>query len=378
MVNAFDTIDSNIELIYKFRFDNSDKHVQLTQQQLDLIPYLSTLVANEDEHSSIENFIREYILKPPIYYSPFMAILHTITSDQPYNLFNKLDEDENILDILQLFNYLDVNSFPCPLIERKYLFQLYPTTTIIEQEGIEYYEVKNVLEARNTAAEFVIALSQKKYNLKDIKTIERIFSFLIIIFSHTDFFSSRFRHHALIIVNEYCLSLFSTKQQVQLPTIQQIAKNKIVDSWVYLFNNEQLLPENFKNDFPWKGVYKSIQKNKTNDILAWDLPEIDLPNFEFDSLESWNEPFQIEDIDIFRCIHVHSSLYFKLDSIEQSLNMFLESDVEWPLINKNRNYKHIYMSEAESARSGRFNSLPKRPKVDKFKNRFGPRDKKYR
>jgi hypothetical protein len=35
-------------------------------------------------------------------------------------------------------------------------------------------------------------------------------------------------------------------------------------------------------------------------------------------------------------------------------------------------------NEAQSARSGRFNTLPKRPKVDKFKHRCGPKAQKYR
>ena len=31
------------------------------------------------------------------------------------------------------------------------------------------------------------------------------------------------------------------------------------------------------------------------------------------------------------------------------------------------------IEEAQSARSGRFNTLPKRPKIDKFKHRFAPK-----
>ncbi|CAF4657973.1 unnamed protein product, partial [Rotaria sp. Silwood2] len=78
MTNAFETIDLNLEPIYKFRFDNSEKHVHLTQQQLDLIPYLSATVTNKDDFSSIQNQHGEHILKPPIYYTSFMAILHSI------------------------------------------------------------------------------------------------------------------------------------------------------------------------------------------------------------------------------------------------------------------------------------------------------------
>ncbi|CAF4393872.1 unnamed protein product, partial [Adineta steineri] len=35
-------------------------------------------------------------------------------------------------------------------------------------------------------------------------------------------------------------------------------------------------------------------------------------------------------------------------------------------------------SEAQSARLGHFNTLPQRPKVDKFKHRSGPKAQKHR
>ncbi|CAF4853543.1 unnamed protein product, partial [Rotaria sp. Silwood1] len=86
--------------IYKFRFDNSDEHVHLTLQQIDRIAYLSALIANKNDFSSIPNQNGEYILKPPINYTSFMAILHSVTSEQPYILFHELPEDENILELL--------------------------------------------------------------------------------------------------------------------------------------------------------------------------------------------------------------------------------------------------------------------------------------
>ncbi|CAF1476532.1 unnamed protein product [Rotaria sordida] len=130
--NAFETIDSNIEPIYKFCFDNSNKHIHLTQQQLDRIPYLSTFLQNKDDFSTIQNQDSEYILKPPIDYTSFMLILHSITSEQPYLLFNELHEDENILDVLKLFNYLGVNLFPTPFFKGENLVSSDPMDNINE------------------------------------------------------------------------------------------------------------------------------------------------------------------------------------------------------------------------------------------------------
>jgi hypothetical protein len=41
-------------------------------------------------------------------------------------LFDELAEDENILDVLQLFDYLDINSFPLPLLKTEDLVLLNP------------------------------------------------------------------------------------------------------------------------------------------------------------------------------------------------------------------------------------------------------------
>jgi hypothetical protein len=40
--------------------------------------------------------------------------------------------------------------------------------------------------------------------------------------------------------------------------------------------------------------------------------------------------------------------------------------------------KNRWTDEAQLARSGHFNTLPKRPNVDKFKHRTGPKAQKYR
>ncbi|CAF4974932.1 unnamed protein product [Rotaria sp. Silwood1] len=150
--------------IYKFRFDNSDEHVYLTQQQIDRIPYLSALVANKNDFSSIPNQNGEYILKPPINYTSFMVILHSVTSEQPYILFHELSEDENILEILQLIYYLHMNSFPTPCLRDKYSFLSSHFVNYFGPSHAKYHQVKNISEARDTAAEFIIARSDKTHD----------------------------------------------------------------------------------------------------------------------------------------------------------------------------------------------------------------------
>lgn len=53
MAEAVDNTDSSTTIkFYKFCFGSSNKTVQLTQQQLDSIPYLTTFIAHKDDFLS--------------------------------------------------------------------------------------------------------------------------------------------------------------------------------------------------------------------------------------------------------------------------------------------------------------------------------------
>jgi hypothetical protein len=250
--------------MYTFRFGTSDKFVRLTDQQLSRIPYLATLVTHTDDFLSTRNGNGEYVLNSPIHYDCFMAILHhSIISEEPYALFNKLQEDENILEAFQLMDYLGINSFSPPLLKEKNLILSNPDNNENEKRHVEYHRA-NLSEARNTAAEFIIALSTNKYDLSDSNAVTIVFSLNMVIFSNANVFSSRFRHHTLTVAKTYYISLLSHTQQCQMPTIQQIAQNSTTDSSMYLYNDNQHLPENFRNAFAWKGVYKSVTVNHTD------------------------------------------------------------------------------------------------------------------
>jgi hypothetical protein len=63
------TIDPNLKVNkYTFRFPLSNQVVHLTQHQLNLIPYLSTLLSHKNDFLSIENENGECILNDPIKY----------------------------------------------------------------------------------------------------------------------------------------------------------------------------------------------------------------------------------------------------------------------------------------------------------------------
>jgi hypothetical protein len=68
-----------------------------------------------------------------------------------------------------------------------------------ETTRVEYRKA-NLSEARQSAAEFIVAVSKNEYDLCDQHTVNRIFFLVRIILSNASVFSSRFRHHMLTIV----------------------------------------------------------------------------------------------------------------------------------------------------------------------------------
>ncbi|UJR24246.1 hypothetical protein I4U23_027213 [Adineta vaga] len=186
-------MDLDKQIIFKFRFEISDKVVHLTKQELIRIPYLFALVRHQNE----------YLLHYPICYNWFMPILHSIKTGKPYDLFKKLSKHENILNVLELFDYLCINLFPSPLLSSSNIRLLNPLTNKIKEQRISYRQTNNNYDVHNTTAAFILALTKHEYDLNDYQTIQSTFSLISAIFSYGNSFSSRFLYHTYTILDEY-------------------------------------------------------------------------------------------------------------------------------------------------------------------------------
>ena len=321
--------------MYKFRFNNSDKVVHLNRQQIDHLPYLSTLVTPTIDFLSIQNENSEYILNSSIDYNQFMIIVDFISSKTPYDLFNKLSQDENVLDLFELLDCLGVTSFSVPIFKDKHLILTNP----IHQQRRLHYHRASLTEVQNAAAEFIIALNKNEYDFNDIQTMNTVFSLILIIFSTPKVFSSQFRHQTLIVVRKCCFSLFSKKQQRELPTIQQIAE---IDSSMYLYDKDFSLSEFKLGAFVWTAVHLSTDDNEN--------VHKDLFHSKASTMSQWLLP---------------NVVY---------LNYFLQVLLMSSIKNSaSKQKEHKYYVE-----SRHFAILPTKFTVDKFKNRFNFKNRKYR
>ncbi|CAF2692412.1 unnamed protein product [Rotaria sp. Silwood2] len=372
MTQVFDITDTNKTVLYAFRFGTSNKLVHLTQQELNRVPYLFNLVTHKDDFLLVQNENGEYVLSHPIEYNWFMSIFRSITSEQPYILFNELSEENNILDTLELFDYLGIDLFPLPLLKYKSLVLSNPIKTDNDKKRIVYHKA-NISETRQTAAEFIIALGKNQYDLYDLSTLDYIFYLITIILSNSTIFNSRFRHHTLIIAEECCYSFFSKKQRCLLPTSQQIAQHRKIDTLMYLYDDDKPLPDDFCNTFAWRGAYVPEADDGTDCLSASSkIIPCSSSSERTNSINDTLTTYDFIDIPGFAnwCI---SPISFASNDFYNKL--FFSYCEVLPIYQNKKNLKNV---DAQSARSKRFNTLPARPKVDKFKHRCGPKAQKYR
>jgi hypothetical protein len=327
-----------------------------------------------------------------------VTILRSITSQNPYKLFDELPEDENVFDTLQLFDYLGLQSFPLPLLRTIYLVRSKSINNEVKNQQVQYHQA-NVSEVRRTAAEFIIALAKNEYKLRDSNTIYTIFNLINSILFNAGIFNLRFRDHTLEIVKKRCYSLFSKIQRCQLESSHRLPQYEKINS------------KKFQSLFSWRGVYVQIQDNHTkssvtklNDTKSsvtrlndttrlrntssmrdttWlrdIITQYDrLNQIISDALTLFRENIRHHEIIQLneRIVDTESTVISNLYSPYQPLNVSGADDLDEELY-----IPELYekAEETESARSRRFNTvyIHTRPKVDKFKHRCGPKAQKYR
>ena len=350
---------------YPFRSVSSNQLLHLTQPQLARIPYLSALIAHKDHFLSIQNEKGEYLLNDPIEYPSFIAILHSINSNNPYILLDQLPENENVLNTLELVDYLGLQSYSLPILRDVNLVRTNPDQN--EDQRVKY-ERASLVEKRQTAAEFVVGIAKNEYQLDDPNTANNIFNLMNIIVSYSSVFSSSFRCHTLTIARKRCYPFFSKDQKRQLYGMHRSTLFNRRNPSTQLFGEEKTIPNDFDNAFNWKSVPVRDVDNHANSFSVDRERSRDWIKYYFRLLYDRNSPRTQMRISI------TTDQALKLcepPRLELQDQITREISIEERKLAQRK-------KEAQSARSGYFDTIPKRPKVDKFKHRCGPKAQKYR
>ncbi|CAF1178347.1 unnamed protein product [Adineta steineri] len=295
--------------MYKFGFDNCDKIIELSEEEVHRIPYLLTLISRNDDFLSIKNNKNEYILHYPICYNLLIPILNSINNEKPYSLLNDLSINENIFDVLQLFDYLCLN-------QSKSLNN--------QDKRFIYHRAKNLCGVRNIATRFVLSLTRNEHNLNDSRTIEYVFS---------------------------------------------------IDSNIYFYEDNQMIPIDFKNDFLWKGYFEHmINKLIKQSYIITDgatspgksslLSRLCGNHVNEPSRSTYNLSQNIEQTETESFIFLDTPGLLSNKESTESTSLTKNSD--------------LYLNESQVARLGYFNTRSKQIQVDKFKHKYKTKVEKYR
>ena len=333
--------------IYRFRFGSTKKTVDLNEEEVQLIPYISRLVTYDDILQSCQNENGEYVLNSPIRFNYFQAILKSSKMKNYSILFDELSEEANVLGMLKLYDFLNLDPVPVPFLKNSHLLRSNRNETENNKELIKYHRA-TLEETRETAVQFVISLNNGEYNIHNSQTLQTIFFLLMDILSNPSVFGTRICHHTFTVTENCCYSLFNKHEQHQLDKAQRSAQR---------YRTVQNLPNRFYNAFTWKGVLTPENKLQEKSLL-----------FEIDSAHDYYRSY--------------SALFLNLASLVQSRPMYDHITVielvetrqhDRPLLSIEINTT----SQAKLARSGHFNTLPKRPKIDKFKYQYPRKIRKH-
>ena len=332
--------------IYRFRFGSTKKTVDLNEEEVQLIPYLSRLVTYDDILQSCQNENGEYVLNSSIRLNYFQAIFNFLKMKNYSILFDELSEEANVLGMLKLYDFLNIDPVPVPFLKNSHLLRSNSNETENNEELIKYHRA-TLKETLATAVQFVISLNNNEYNIHDSETLQTIFFLLMDILSNPNVFGIRICHHTFTVTENCCYSLFDMHKRHQLDKALRSAQR---------YRTVENLPKHFDNAFTWKGVL-TFEDEQQEKFL-----------FETDSWLDYHMNHTVLLIGLTgigrsRPMYDHFSLMQLVEHLEHDRTLLpIEIDTT---------------SQAKLARSGHFNTLPKRPKIDKFKYQYPRKIRKY-
>ena len=204
-----------------FRFVSGEL-CQLTDEQIDKIPYLSTMVSAAERFPSIRNENGFYKLDPNIQSNHFAFVLKSFSFVGVRQIFTHLRKCEDILSVLALFDFLGLTPQYDPTFEEIDL--TFFSTMIYKPSLGKYLEKIRENELQDMAVRFAMALARENYDYTDSKIIDHIYWFILFILSAYQYFGPRLRHHVHRIA-EYYFSLFSPSHLEPLRRLfQQVNK----------------------------------------------------------------------------------------------------------------------------------------------------------
>ncbi|UJR26973.1 hypothetical protein I4U23_008280 [Adineta vaga] len=209
--------DTTVTLLKEktFRF-GSGEILTLTEEQIEKIPYVATLVSAADNFVSLYDNDGYYKLDPLIQFKYFPAILESFTFDSIRQLFTHLSKENDIISVIDHLDFLGMIFHPDPTLEEvdTTFFSTIVYSPMLEKD----IQIIRPSVLQDMAVQFAVAMIKEEYDFTKNHVIDQIYWFIMFILSAHKFFGPCLRHHVYKIA-EYC---FSTYQPSLLKSLNKL------------------------------------------------------------------------------------------------------------------------------------------------------------
>jgi hypothetical protein len=183
----------------------SGEILTLDENQIEKIPYLTAIVSSGDHLESSRDENGHYKLDRGIKYKHFSFSLDSLTFHSVRQLFTRLPEQNDVIPIIALLDFLGIGPQPDPSLKEVDLVFFH--NLVYSPLLKKYIQIVRPCVIRDMAVRFAIAMAEEEYDFSKREIIDQIYWFIMFILSAHKLFGPRLRYHVYKIA-EHCFSLF--------------------------------------------------------------------------------------------------------------------------------------------------------------------------
>jgi hypothetical protein len=243
-----DDIGESITTTKTFCFA-SGEILTLDEDQIQKIPYLTAIVSSGDHLESSRDENGHYKLDRGINYKHFFFALESLTFHSVRQLLTRLPEQNDIIPIIALLDFLGIGPEPDPTLKEVDLIFFY--NLVYSPLLKKYIQIVRPCVIRDMIVRFAFAMAKEEYDFSKREIIDQIYWFIMFILSAHKLFEPRLRYHVYKIA-EHCFSLF--KPSLLKPLNKLIEQTDADARKCSVIINEETFDDDEENNRPLEQV----------------------------------------------------------------------------------------------------------------------------
>ena len=240
-------IDQSNKIRTIFRFA-SGHILALNEDQIAKIPYLSAMISSADRFESARDEHGHYKLDPHINYQHFSFALQSLSFRSDLELFTRLPEEENVIPIVALLDFLGLLPQPVPTL--KEVDSTFYSRVVYSPHCKEYLRIVKPDVMQDMAVRFSIALVKEEYDFDQCQVMDQIYWFVMFILSVRKWFEPKLCHHVYTTAKN-CFAVFKPSLLKSLEELEHTSKKDNELSYLILLEEHySRLSDNYTYLYP--------------------------------------------------------------------------------------------------------------------------------